>query len=272
VPGVCAFKTLRTSIAVTRGGGIGRVLVTRQYVAAGTLPGVWIRTLVSYPQTPRTAENRGWARLLETEYDRRWREVGPCEIRPDFPLDEEDFRIWKHNYRGDVTSYALDQHRFSANRRLSSANNHISNGWVAVSQGRAGLLVAQSVEGSVCFAFCPLRAWLCGKHRRVRLNPLGTYAGPQRRYPTATTGLGRMATIAVAGQLRSLAPSYAGHTEYLSLLLAPYSGSRPPDALVQRAMGFSVPPLVLSCDGGIPEDPWLTWADQTKKGALGEAR
>lgn len=71
---------------------------------------------------------------------------------------DETFRVVKHNFFGDVSSYALDYRRFSANRRIDPVNNHITDAWVARTNGHQGLLVAQQTAESSNFAFCPMRS------------------------------------------------------------------------------------------------------------------
>ena len=53
---------------------------------------------------------------------------------------------------GDMSSYVLDYHRYSANRRIDSLNNHITNAWVAVTNGNQGLVVAQQTAEASSFA------------------------------------------------------------------------------------------------------------------------
>lgn len=233
--GLCALKRFHTEIPVGRAGDC--VSIEREYLVVDSLPYLYVTTRIAYPETlPRGGRARA--------YDERWKEVMPCEIRPSLAAaDDRPFRIWKHNYLDHVTSYDLDYYRYSRNRSLDSINNHITCSWVAVSDQRRGVLVAQSGLHTTSFAFCPMRLRISGDRHSIRLNPFGTYTGKQYRYPTSFTGIGRLAALAVGDHLRSSAPSYAGHDEEFSLLLAPYPGDAPPEAIQADAEAFTYPPI-----------------------------
>jgi len=83
---------------------------------------------------------------------------------------------------------------------------------------------------------------------RVRLNPFGSYWGRQYRYPTADTGLGNLlaTTFSAADHIKPYAPSYNGRVQEFSLLIAPYSGDAPPDAIRYDAEAFAYPYIVLN--------------------------
>ena len=181
-------------------------------------------------------------RNLGGDYDRRWQEVWPAEIRPDW---KAPFTIWKHNYWGEITSYSPHYASFSANRSLPSFNNHLTAGWVAVSGEGKGLVVGQTVRTRTAAAFCPMRTVRRFGKEALRLNPFGTYRGPQLRSPIARTGIGRLAAQRTAEQLHSLAPSYNGQEEHFELFLAPYRGDRPPEQYAADAWGNAFPPLIM---------------------------
>jgi hypothetical protein len=151
--------------------------------------------------------------------------------------------IWKKNFFGDLSSYRLPA--FSA----ASMNNQITAGWVAAAAGGRGMAVGTTCLAETSFAFCPLRS-TGGKDPQVRLNPLGTYSGPQWRYPTAYSGLGRLAARFMADHLASAAPSYAGSSQRIVLFLAPYDGHRPPGSLETELDDFAMPPY----PGRVPFD------------------
>ncbi len=225
-------------------GGSASVRWSRLSALAEGLPYLYIEEVVDYPETAPRGFNRAKAKRLGREWDARWKEIAPCEILPALNATAQGpATVWKHNYQDAVSSYRFDQHLFSANRRIASANNHITDGWVAVSDGRRGLLVAQSAARQSSFAFCPMRVRTGAHSQRINLNPFGTYSGPQLRYPTRATGLGRTMTLLMADHLDSYAPSYAGHRSRFSLMLAPYSGGRPPEGVQRDALLFATPPV-----------------------------
>jgi hypothetical protein len=227
--------------------GRGRELrVEREFLASARLPYLWLSVRVSYPQTAAYKADPQKVRNLGAEYDWRWQEVWPAEIRPDW---KAPFTVWKHNYWGEITSYRPHYASFSANRSLPSFNNHVTAGWVAVSGEGKGLLVGQSVRSRTAAAFCPMRTVRQFGSEQLRLNPFGTYRGPQLHSPIARTGIGRLAAQNMAEQLHSLAPSYNGQEERFELLLAPYSGDRPPQQYAADAWSNAFPPLILADSG-----------------------
>jgi hypothetical protein len=145
-----------------------------------------------------------------------------------------------------VSHYDLDYAAFSRNREIDSFNHHVTHGWVALSDGEKGLLVAQTAEVNASLAFCPMRLRATRRSARVFLNPFGSYHGRQLRYPTAFTGLGRLIAIIAAPSLEPQAPSYNGHSEEISLLIAPYAGDEPPEGVRSDAEAFAYPYAVVS--------------------------
>jgi hypothetical protein len=226
------------------------------------LPYLYITTRAVYPRTPDHGYDRSKASRLQQAWDNDWQEVRPCEIHPalagraDSPL-----RVWKHNYCDHVSTFSLDYGRFSKNDELDSVNNQVTHAWVAVSDGERGLLVAQNAETVSGMAFCPLRTRRQGDMLRVRLNPFGTYWGRQYRYAIADTGLGNLLAtrFSASDHIKSYAPSYNGRTQELSLLIAPYRGDAPPDAVRYAAEAFAYPYLVLNDDQFIATPAHRNW-------------
>lgn len=204
------------------------------------LPYLLVELELQWPQTPAHGFNKEFAARLEREWDARWMETAPLELVPHTGATSRDpARVWRHGYHGHVTSYPLDQHQFSRNRRIASLNNHVTDAWMAVSGPAGGILIAQSPLGMLSPAFCPLRVEFSRGTQGVRCNPFGTWYGPQLRYPTARTGLGRLSALATAHQLSSLAPSWNGRNLHLVLLIAAFGGTEPPPTLQQDALAFA---------------------------------
>lgn len=223
----------------------------REYLLATGLPYLFVDTRVRYPHTHSRNFKRERARRLEQVYDGHWHEVMPCEIvpalrgRPGRPL-----RVWKHNYFGHVSSYEPEYGAFSANRELDAFNNHVTHGWVAVSDGERGLLVAQTADAMACFAFCPMRTRRDGNETLIFLNPFGSYYGRQLSYATGVTGLGKFLAEKLADTTDPHAPSYNGQRQHFRLLIAPYLGDAPPLDVQRDALAFAYPYAVL---GHAPE-------------------
>lgn len=217
----------------------------REILLAAGLPYLYVTMRVQYPETPHVGFSKGKAARLQRTWDTRWREVMPCEIHPALA---GDLRVWKHNYCDHVSTYRLDYHRFSQNVELDSVNNHVTHGWVAVSDGRRGLLAAHTVDRLSGMAFCPLRVRRAGAGLRVSMNPFGSYSGRQYRYGSADTGLGNFLAVSMSASdhINPYAPSYNGQIQEFRLLLAPYAGDAPPESLRYDAEAFAYPYIVVS--------------------------
>jgi hypothetical protein len=244
--GLVGFLKLRTEIPF-RADGEKRVGIERDFLLASDLPYLYLTTRVVYPETHSRNFDAEKARALEREYDGNWREVMPCEIRPALFGDRKrPLRVWKHNHLDHVSHYDLDYGAFSRNQRMDSFNNHVTHGWVAVTDGEKGVLLAQTAEVNASPAFCPMRTRATGSRTRVFLNPFGSYHGRQLHYPTAFTGLGKLVGTLMGESLAPLAPSYNGQSEEFSQLIAPYAGDQPPEQIRNDAEAFAYPYAVLS--------------------------
>jgi hypothetical protein len=213
------------------------------------LPYIYVRTVVDYPATPHQGYNRAQAERLEQTWDARWKEIRPCEISPALAgRAESPLRVWKHNHCDHVSTFSLDYGQFSKNVELDSVNNQVTHGWVAVSDGEQGLLIAQNADVASNLAFCRLRTRQDGPNSRVLLNPFGTYWGRQYRYGIADTGLGNLlaTTFSASDHISPYAPSYNGRRQEFSLLIAPYRGDAPPESLRYDAEAFAYPYVVLN--------------------------
>ncbi|MEW5872026.1 MAG: hypothetical protein AB1894_22345 [Chloroflexota bacterium] len=257
--GVVGLKRMQASLALPGG---YTAQFERQIMLAAGLPYIFVTTRVVYPRTPDQNYDRGKALRLQQAWDGNWQTVTPCEISPNLAgTPASPLRVWKHNYCDHVSSYELDYGRFSKNDSLDSVNNQVTHAWMVISDGQRGLLVAQNADFASGMAFCPLRTRREGNILRVRLNPFGSYWGRQYHYATADTGLGRMlsVTLSAADHIKPYAPSYNGRIQEFSLLIAPYRGDRPPEALQNDAEAFAYPYLVLNDDGFIAEPPHRVW-------------
>jgi hypothetical protein len=253
------------------GFGIGethRLRVDRELLLAAGMPYLYVTQTVHYPRTPFHGYNPGRAERLQRKWDTRWNEVWPLELEPIFRGNPGNgLRVWKHNYMGHMSSYELDYGRFSKNRELDSCNNHITNGWVAVSNGTHGLLVAQTADVLCSLAFCPLRTRREGDGLRVMMNPFGSYTGRQYRYPGTYTGLGWMVAVrfSASDHIAPYAPSFNGKTQRFRLMIAPYRGDAPPENIRADALAFAYPYLAIG-DGRMFANPenrtWTTENDE----------
>jgi hypothetical protein len=265
--GVAGLKRMMGT--VTLQGGY-RVRFEREILLAAGLPYVYVTMRALYPRTPDQGYDRNRARRLQQAWDNAWQEVMPCEIHPALAgRPESPLRVWKHNYCDHISTFGLDYGRFSTNEVLDSVNNQVTHGWVAVSDGSRGLLVAQNADVCSGMAFCPLRTRRDGAVSRVRLNPFGSYWGKQYHYGTADTGLGNLlaATFSMADHIKPYAPSSNGRVQEFALLIAPYAGDAPPQAITNDAEAFAYPYLVLNDEQWIAAPPHRSW-DSTGLGEV----
>ncbi len=247
-PGVIGVKKMAGSLAFDAD-GLKIVEFEREIILASNLPYIYLNMTVRYPKTPDKGYDKGKAQRLQQAWDARWLEVMPCEITPAlYGRGGAPLRVIKHNYFGHVSSYELNYGECSNNPEIDSFNNHITNAWIAVSDRTGGVLLAQSADVSSSFAFCPMRTRLEQGRTRIFLNPFGSYWGRQWSYPTAKTGLGKLAVVyaSAADHIKPYAPSYNGRIQKFSLMIAPFDGEAPPEEMRNDAMVFSYPYILLS--------------------------
>jgi hypothetical protein len=215
---------------------------------------------VRYPYTAKQDLLHTSQQKLRRYLDLRWIEVGP------FPLTarlvgtrEEPLVVWKHNFLDTTAAFALDYGQINPrNAELDAFNHQITAGWVALSDGEHGLLVADCADVRTSFAFAPMRLRERDGRQVVSLNPFGTYHGRQLAYDhLGGNGVGTEFAILGSSALRPSGPSYNGERERFSLLIAPYAGDAPPARLRADAEAFFHPPaaVVVTAQGTyLPRD------------------
>jgi hypothetical protein len=216
------------------------------------LPYLLLDVTVEYARTQPEDVIQTIQQQLRRLLDLRWVEVAPCQLNPAImggtttPAGRP-LRIWKHNYLGVTSYYDLDYGRINPrNRDLDSFNHQVTAGWVAVSNGQLGLLLAESAENMASMAFCPMRLRGRDGVQRLSLNPFGSYHGRQLDYRhLGGNGLGAEFTMAASGSLRPNGPSFNGQRLAFSLLLAPYAGDEPPAQVQADARAHFYPPGVI---------------------------
>ena len=211
------------------------------------MPFVLVDVEADYARTPARDVVHTLEQKLRRRIDRRWVETAPFQLNLPFTASGGSFlHVWKHNFMGVTASYEADYGQVNpVNKNLDSFNHQVTAGWVAVSNGQAGLLLAESAESLASMAFCPMRLREAGGVQSISLNPFGSYYGRQLDYAHLEgSGVGAEVTLAGSIALRPNGPSYNGQTLRFSLLLAPYSGDQPPVALQEQARSFFYPPGV----------------------------
>lgn len=203
---------------------------------------------VQYPYTLKRDVLHTLQQKLRRYIDLRWIEVGPFELAPVVDGSREaPLRVWKHNWLGVTSSYDLDYGRINpANAALDSFNHQVTAGWVAVSDGNKGLLIAQSADVWSSAAFAPMRLREIQGRQRLWINPFGSYHGRQMSYAhLGGSGIAQEVAEQKGAQFRPNGPSFNGQRQRFRLLLAPYLGDEPPKSLQDRANAFFYPPAVV---------------------------
>ncbi len=238
------------------------------------LPYLFVDVKVKYPYTPEKHILRTVAQRLGRKIDLNWVEVAPFQITPSFLGTKfNEMRVWKHNYLNITSSYELNFGDINwKNKEVDSFNNHITKGWVAVSNGRQGILIAQCAAENSVFAFVPMRLRGEGFLQRISLNPFGTYFGRQFDYShLGGNGVGEELMTCIAPHLKSTAPSYNGKEEEFSLMIAPYIGDAPQREVQRDALGFFYPYGIIYMRSPFkekvvcPEDIKKLWAEIMKE-------
>ena len=160
---------------------------------------------------------------------------------------EKPLRVWKHNYMGITSFYDLNYGQFNPkNKNLDSFNHQVTAGWVAISDGKRGLLVGKDAQSLTSMAFCPMRVREINNNQTIALNPFGSYFGKQFSYShLGGNGNGTAIMQAFSGALQPNGPSFNGENLRFSLLLAPYFGDEPPQELQDFAAAHFYPPGVI---------------------------
>ena len=238
-----------------------------------SLPMLLIDVEAQYARTPAGDVIQALQQKLRRLLDLNWVEVAPFQMNPAITAPAaQPLRIWKHNYLGITSAYELDYGTVNPrNRDLDSFNHQVTAGWVAISNGRLGLLLAENAEALSSMAFCPMRLREIDGIQHLWLNPFGSYYGRQVSYEhLGGNGIGAALTRAISGALRPNGPSYNGQTVRFSLLLAPYLGDEPPQQLQADAMAHFYPPGILytqtpkGLDAVVPDDlrTWIQAAER----------
>ncbi len=225
-------------------------------------PYLYVEGSLVYPETPRKDTlNGGFARLAR-KVDEGWIEAAPAELRCALRADRfHPFRVLKRNYLGVESSYPIDYfHHSDKNLNLANVNNHITAEYAAVAGTDGGVAVAMDPTTLANFAFCPLKVEYDQRSSlfSVRMNPFGTYFGPQYLQPTWGTRHGYEAALRASHQYVSSAPSYNGFESPFSLMIAFFEGPEIPASVKRDLIGFAHPPFTVNAipDRGVSkEDP-----------------
>ena len=127
-------------------------------------------------------------------------------------------------------------------------NNHVTNGWAAVSDGSVGAVVAFDTTVLAGGACIPMRIDEVEGGLAPLLCPFGTLWGEQPyHFPewSGGTGEGQKVVIQLGPQFKPSGPAYAGQTLRFRLGILGFHGPTPDEQTVEYALGFAFPPAPL---------------------------
>ena len=197
--------------------------------------GIFVLTDVQYPYTAERDSISTENSTLGRYTDDKWQEAVPFCLSPALG---GDISIIKRNFEGDVSAFraASFGEADAQNKTLASFNNQLTAGMIGLTNGTHGLLLGNARTVLAAMAHCPMRLEING---RVRMNPFGTFYGPQRHHPNRSGDRIFKTYTLIAPQGKSLAPSYNGSRERTLLCLLPFSGAQPNDVRLRDLLAFA---------------------------------
>lgn len=211
------------------------------------MPYLFLDADVRFPLTPAETGDISAVSRTAATFDTNWFEVMPAELKPDVrSLPGKFVRVWKHNYKNVTDYYEFDYGKIDRrNRNVDSCNNHVTDGWVAVSNTEKGFLISCDSRVNTSPAYCPMRVREREGMQSVSLNPFGAYFGKQFSQLAEGPGIAAEMTRIIGAQHRPTAPSFNGRRVAFRMMIAPYEGDEPPAALRGEADLFSFPPAIV---------------------------
>lgn len=220
------------------------------------LPHLFVEVSMQVPNirgdTVNIGKSDGTSYFVEEEYQVKWQEIMPCEIRPNILGIKEHLKIWKRNFLGISDYFDLDMKDVDPkNANIDCLVANISDGWMSISNKDKGLLIGFNSLKASNFAFSPMKIRDKGfgdlktKGQQVRVNPFGTYYGKLFHYWTAGNGHSQKIVTSLIGTNESTAPTFSGKTVSFDLIISPFMGDKPPESVKVFADHYSLEPLVL---------------------------
>ena len=213
------------------------------FFKVGFSEGVYVKTYVKYPYTPETTSISTENSALGRYSDMEWKEAAPFEITPCF---KGDVSVVKRNFMGDVSSFRTQSFPEcdEKNKKVDSFNHQLTGGFVGLTDGVSGLVVANARQVLSSMAHCPMRL---DEDKTVHMNVFGTYYGKQRHHFGRAKDQILSTYNFVAAQGKPLAPSYNGNTERALLGLFAFEGAKPEGEKLEEIISF-LDGCVASCE------------------------
>ncbi len=197
--------------------------------------GVYVKTYVKYPYTPEftsiSTENSALGRYSDMD----WKETAPFEITPHF---DGDVSVVKRNFMGDISSFRTQSfpEADEKNKKIDSFNHQLTGGFVGLTDGRCGIVIANPRQVLSSMAHCPMRL---DEDKTVHMNPFGTYYGKQRHHFGRAKDQILDTYTLVAAQGKPLAPSYNGNSETAVTGFFAFEGKEPTDKKLNEICTFA---------------------------------
>lgn len=221
---------------------------------------LFVKVNIEFPEVKDDNSDESVSDFVVQKYDNKWYEVMPCEVKPNIIGDQTLLRIWKRNFLGYVSYFDLDMREVDKkNANIDCLVSNISDGWMALSNKKKGMLIGFNSLVAANFAFSPIKIRDKGfkdikkKGQQIRINPFGTYYGKMLNHWTDGTGHAQELVKDTFTSYRSTAPTYNGKTLNFELIIAPYLGDEPPEEIQSIANHFSFQPLILAGKKGEKE-------------------
>ncbi len=220
------------------------------------LPYLFVNVSMDVPEikgeTTNIGKSDGTSYFVEEQYQDKWQEIMPCEIRSNIIGLDESLKIWKRNFFGVVDHFKLDMKEVDPkNADIDCLVANISDGWMSLSNKEKGLLVGFNSLKAANFAFSPIKIKdkgfgdLATKGQQVRINPFGTYYGKIFHYWTEGNGHAQKIVTKLIGTNESTAPTFSGKKVLFDLIISPYLADSPPETVQNFADHHSLQPLVI---------------------------
>lgn len=197
--------------------------------------GIFVRTTVNYPYTAETTSISTENSALGRYSDMKWFEAVPFQISP---LLSKEASVIKRNFMDDISSFRTQvfPECDSKNKSVASFNHQLTGGFVGLYDEKGGIIIANARQVLNSMAHCPMRLEESGQ---VRMNPFGTYYGPQRHHWSRAKDQILNAYTLVAAQGKSIAPSYNGCSETAVIAFYPLCEKGLSDEMKKEICAFS---------------------------------
>lgn len=247
LPAVGSGKAVRLRGEIHLPGEIAGGSFTFDFFTLASSDSVFVKTSVKYPYTPEGDSISTENSTLGRYSDMKWTEAAPFMLTPSLGNGK---RIFKRNFMGDISSYAIDSFRQAdrKNTSLDSFNHHLTGGFVGIADTECGMLLANSRQVLNSMAHCPMRL---DEDGTVHLNPFGHFYGKQRHHAGRSNDEILNVYTLIAPQGKSIAPAYNGAEETAAMMLGFFEGSDPDDSLVKEACAFADGCVVTAPDGSL---------------------